>query len=96
MRMWRLDTFCAAYSIKPDALIVDTEGSGLDVLEGAGDLLDDVKLIYAELQNAVIRPGVRLRPEVESFLSVRGFTQHSELPTYDAGGQGNFTYVRIQ
>lgn len=90
----RLDTFCKYHDIRPDALIVDTEGGDLAVIEGCGDLLDGVKLIYTEQQTHTLRPGMRLLKETEEFLSARGFTRHNELPTYDAGGQGNYTFTK--
>lgn len=90
----RLDTFCTRFSIEPDALIIDTEGTTLDVLEGCGDLLDNVKLIYAECQTVVLRPGMRLVSEVDAFLTARGFVQHAGLPAYSVEGQGNYTWIR--
>jgi len=94
MQQYRLDTFCTLNDIAPDALIIDTEGTTLDVLEGCGSLLDSVKLIYAEVQSQEIRPGMRLLTEVDVFLAVRGFTQHLGLPSYTGGAQGNYTWVK--
>ena len=91
----RLDTFIAARGLpKPDALIIDTEGSTLDVLEGCSSLLDGVRVIYAEVQSVEIRPGMRLLPEVEAFLAARGFTLRPGLPAYDGGAQGNYTWTK--
>ena len=90
----RLDFLCSLMLLKPDALIIDTEGTTMEVLEGCGTLLDSVKLIYAECQVDVIRPGIRTLPEVDSFLAVRGFKRHHELPSYDGGAQGNYTWIR--
>lgn len=90
----RLDTFCRELDITPDALIIDTEGTTLDVLEGSTGVIDGVRLVYAECQSSVIRPGVRLVGEVNEWLAVRGFVQHEGLPAYDAGGQGNYCWRR--
>lgn len=90
----RLDTFCGAMGIQPDALIIDTEGTTLEVLEGAVERLPGVRLIYAEVQHAPLFPGGRLLPEVEAFLSVRGFSRCEGLPAYGAGPQGNYLWVR--
>lgn len=94
MPQQRLDYFCQQHGIEPDALIIDTEGTTLDVLEGCGALLDNVRLIYAEVQTSVIRPGMRLLPEVEAFLSARGFVRREGRPSYHEGPQGNYTWVR--
>ena len=92
--MERLDTFCKNRRITPDALIIDTEGTTLDVLEGAGDTLNGIVMIYAEVQVSHIFPGDRLLPEVDGYLVARGFTQHLGPPSYSCGGQGNYTWVR--
>ena len=90
----RLDTFCAEHGITPDALIIDTEGSTLDVLEGCGDLLNGVKMIYAEIQAYAIRPGIRPVSDVDALLLPLGFTHHRGLPSYDGGAQSNLTWVK--
>jgi len=94
MEQYRLDTFCELSGITPDALVIDTEGTTMDVLEGASGVLAGVRLIYAEVQTREIRPGVSLLPEVDAFLAERGFVRREGLPAYDAGGQGNFCWVR--
>ena len=90
----RLDTFCGGLDIVPDALIIDTEGSTMEVLEGCGGLIDGLKVVYAECQTVETRIGIRLLDEVDDFLAARGMTQHEGLPTYDGGAQGNWTWVR--
>lgn len=90
----RLDTFCRTIGVSPDALIIDTEGTAFEVLEGCGDLLNGVRLIYAECQVDGLKPGMRHVREVDAFLMTRGFTQHYGLPSYGCGGQGNYTWVK--
>ena len=94
MPQYRLDKFCEKYGITPDTLVIDTEGTTLDVLEGCGVLLDNVRLIYAEVQTQMIRPGIRLLPEVNAFLMARGFARRDGPPAYSAGAQGNYLWVR--
>lgn len=97
LQQHRLDTFCSMNDLMPDALIIDTEGTTLDVLEGCGDLLENVKLIYAECQSYPIRPGIRPVSEVKKFLEIRGFQEHKELPSYCNGpddSQRNYTWIR--
>ena len=93
----RLDTFCAARGIspRPDALIIDTEGTTLDVLEGCGDLIKGVKLVYAEVQAYAIRDGIRPVGDIDALLLPLGFTHHRELPSYDGGAQSNLTWIRL-
>jgi hypothetical protein len=91
---WRLDTFCREYEIKPDALLIDVEGAAMDVLEGCGDLLNGVRLIYVEVNHPPLRDGVRDAEEVEAFLVARGFIRRTGPPAYRAGEQSNWTFVR--
>lgn len=91
----RLDTFCERLGIKPDALIIDTEGTTLEVLAGCGDLLDGVNVIYAECQSSPLRVGGHSFSEVEKMLEQRGFSKYENLPTYYAGqAQFNMTWIR--
>ena len=91
----RLDTFCMTRKIQPDAIIIDTEGTTLDVLEGCGHILLRTKMLYCEVQTTVFRAGMRLLPEVDAFLAIRGFTAHHGMPSYGAGdAQGNMTWIR--
>lgn len=95
MLMQRLDTFCWNNGIVPDALIIDTEGTTMDVLEGSTGILDGVRLIYAECSDGQIRPGSNSDyKDVAGFLLPRGFLKRHGLPAYDAGGQRNETWVR--
>ncbi len=90
-----LEHFCAVHGgIKPDALIIDTEGSTMEVLEGCVKLLGDIKVIYAEVQNQEIRPGIRLVGEVDTFLTSHGMKKHEGSPSYDVGSQANMTWIR--
>lgn len=91
----RLDTFCHMLNnVEPDVLIIDTEGTTMDVLEGCGGLLDNINIVYAECQTQEIREGVRLLKEVNDLLVAKGMTAHEGLPSYDGGAQGNYTWVR--
>ena len=94
VEQYRLDTFCELSGVAPDALIIDTEGSAMGVLEGAVGTLAGVRLIYAEVQTKEIRPGVSLLPVVDAFLVERGFVRRGGLPAYEVEGQGNFVWVR--
>lgn len=90
----RLDHFCAEHGIVPDGLIIDTEGTTLEVLEGCGALLDGVRMVYAEVQTTEIRPGIRLLPEVHEFLVSRGFVERGGPPSYGGPPQCNRTWVK--
>jgi FkbM family methyltransferase len=90
-----LDSFCESHGLAPDMLIIDTEGTALDVLSGGANVLKGVRVIYAEVQTREIRPGVSLLPSVDAFLVGHGFECRPGLPGYMADGQGNFTWVKV-
>ena len=89
----RLDTFCQEHAIAPDMLIIDTEGTTSDVLEGCGGLLAGVRAIYAECQTWKAGGGSQLE-DVDAFLTERGFRRDNTGPCYSVGSQGNFLWVR--
>lgn len=91
-----LDDFCQSFGRDPDALIIDTEGSTLEVLEGAIGILKGIEVLYAECQVDVLRPGIRTLDEVENFLRVHAphLKRREGPPAYDGGSQGNYCWVR--
>ncbi len=93
-RQYRLDTFCDYHRIKPDALIIDTEGTTLDVLNGCDTLMDNIKLIYAECQKTAFRPGVSLVQDVDRLLKECGMKMRNGSPSYEVEVQGNYTWIR--
>lgn len=94
MPQQRLDTFCREQGLAPDCLIIDTEGTTLDVLEGAGDLLSGVRVIYAEVSHDTTRGMRAMADAVDGYLVARGFTRRESAPSYCAGSQSNWTWVR--
>lgn len=94
MPQYTLRKFCAKYNLEPDALLIDTEGTSLDVLQGCGALLDGIRLIYCEVQHDDDRGPYGKADEVEAFLTERGFKRWTEAPSYRSGGQSNYTFLR--
>lgn len=54
-------------------LKIDVQGSELDVLRGAGDLLDRIDAVEVELSLARLYEGAPLFPEVLAYLESQGF-----------------------
>jgi hypothetical protein len=93
-----LDEFVAKHEIKDvDALIIDTEGTTWQVLQGAKKVLETVKYIYAEVQLTEIYPYPRCRlgHEVSVMLEEYGLKMVTELPSYNAWPQANILYARV-
>lgn len=67
----RMDTVCKNFS--PDVIKVDTQGTELDVLRGAGNLLDSVIAIELEVEFVPQYIGQSLFSDVDSFMRQQGF-----------------------
>lgn len=59
-----------------DYLKLDVQGAELDVLRGAGNVLQDVLAIHAEVEFVPIYRGQPLFAEVDQFLRAQGFLFH--------------------
>ena len=75
LNMYRLDhlftkDFIGKYF---NTLVVDTQGNELPILKGAGELLDCFDTLVLEYSTVPWYDGQALAPEMESFLSEKGF-----------------------
>jgi FkbM family methyltransferase len=66
----------SAFELKPNFIKLDTQGSELEILEGAGECLDSVIGIEIEVEFAPVYQGQPLFPEVDTFLRSKGFELH--------------------
>lgn len=81
VQLWRLNEFpLEGY----DCLVVDTQGTELDVLKGAGDKLQQFKCLVVE-GSAVphLYEGELPASEIVEFLKERGFVQHTPICEHD-------------
>lgn len=60
-----------------DFLKLDVQGAELDVIKGAGRLLDDVLVIHTEVEFLELYKGQPLFSEIEHFLRGQGFQFHA-------------------
>lgn len=76
----RLDDLCAMLGIGTiDLIWMDLQGAELLALESAGQLLDRVRYIYTEVSHRPIYRGQCLFPDVEAFLTARGFHRCTQI-----------------
>lgn len=73
--------------IAPAFLKIDVQGSELDVLRGAGALLDRFDWVYAECSFVELYGGQALAGEVATFLAAAGFTAVASWNPVRVGGQ---------
>jgi hypothetical protein len=71
--------------------VIDTQGSELGILKGAGKLLQDCNVIEIECSNYSVYDGAPLYEEVEAFLEEVGFVPLLKVPTKF---HGNVIFVR--
>lgn len=70
----RLDTLCKELKIESiDMLKIDVEGATYEVLEGMGNLLDNVKIMHIETEGFLFFRGQKLHGQVSNFLISKGF-----------------------
>jgi FkbM family methyltransferase len=73
---YRLDDYCAAAKIdRVDAIWMDVQGAELRVLQGAGQRLADVQVIFTEAGVEAYYEGHMLKPELDQFLASQGFVE---------------------
>jgi FkbM family methyltransferase len=70
MTLSRLDSVC---DVQPDMLKVDTQGTELDILQGAGRLLDRVMAVELEVEFVPQYEGQALFADIDAIMRSKGF-----------------------
>ena len=68
-----VDTLCAQQAITPDVLKLDTQGTELDILQGATRVLENVVMIESEVEFNPLYVGQPLFGDLDAYLRTRGF-----------------------
>lgn len=101
----RMDTVCADF--QPDVIKIDTQGTELDVLRGAGRLLNDTLAVELEVEFVSQYEGQKLFADVDIYMRKQGFMLRGIRRTYwrtkanyehPYGGQifhGDALYLRL-
>lgn len=76
----RMDRVC--HDFMPDVIKVDTQGTELDVLRGAGELLDSALAVELEVEFVPQYIGQSLFPDVDIFMRQQGFMLRGLRRTY--------------
>lgn len=80
MTLRRMDAVSGDFT--PDVLKIDTQGTELDVLRGAGHLLDSVLAVEMEVEFVPQYLGQALFSEVDQFMRQQGFTLRALRRSY--------------
>jgi 2-O-methyltransferase len=83
-----LENFCKENSVeKVDFIHLDVQGAELDVLRGAGRFLDNVSLVWMEVEAVALYENQPLKSEVEEFMHENGFILVKNTVKRKAGDQ---------
>jgi len=68
-----IDSYCSKNNIKPDVLLIDTQGSEYQVLEGAKGVLNNVQVILAEWSRQELYKNQKYLSDIQELLNDYGF-----------------------
>jgi FkbM family methyltransferase len=92
VRVETLETFCRRERIAGvDFLYVDVQGAELQVLHGAGRLLQSVRAVWLEVEEVELYAGQPLAPNVDDFMEASGFALRMDTVE---GISGDRLYIR--
>jgi FkbM family methyltransferase len=78
----RLDTVATQYGFSPDVLKIDTQGTELDVLKGAGTLLENTLVVELEVEFIPQYVNQPLFADIDTFMRGNGFQLRGLRRTY--------------
>lgn len=83
-----LDTYCGG-TLKPEVLLMDTQGCEYEILEGATETLKTVRAVLCEWSKQPIYEGQKLYDDLNALLDRAGFKFHeNHLCWQDFHGEG--------
>lgn len=83
-----LDNFCRNASITSiDYIHMDVQGAELLVLEGAANMISNIKMIWLEVENITLYKDQPLKNDIEQFMTKHGFTKIKDTVNSIAGDQ---------
>ena len=90
VNIYRLEDFVEEFKIpKPTVVKIDVEGACLEVLEGMGDLLDSVEILYIETEDKPYWEGQKLHNDVLPLLK-----DYKCILMHDNGGQRDSIWLK--
>lgn len=68
-----IDNYCRSLNIVPDILLIDTQGSEYEILEGAINSLKDIKVILTEWSSKELYVGQKMFDDINQLLESNNF-----------------------
>lgn len=88
-----VDTYCREFNYKPDILMLDTQGSEYEILEGAKETLKNVNGIILEWSSDELYEGMKQLSEIEKLLNSHGFVMKEKLDLW-GDWHGDAIFIR--
>ena len=88
-----VDQYCAKSGVTPAVMLIDTQGSEFEILEGATGTLVHVTAIILEWSTAPLYEGQKFLPEIERLLSKSGFVLEKQINLWE-NFHGDAIFVR--
>jgi FkbM family methyltransferase len=88
-----IDTYCAENNIKPTILLIDTQGSEYEILEGAKNTLKNVDGMMLEYSTQALYTNQHLLDEIIQLLSKYDFRLYKQVDLY-GGIHGEAYFIR--
>lgn len=96
IEMRRLDAYCKQNKIDHiDFIHMDVQGAELKVLEGAGDMLRSIDIIWMEVGNIEMYRGQPLKGEIENFMQRNGFIKVKDMVKKAAYGDQLYVNAKM-
>ena len=85
-----VDEYCNVNNLKPDVLLLDTQGSEYEILEGSKSILDNVQAISTEWSSIELYEGQKLLSDIENILGEYGFKLVEKLDLWSLPGTSEY------
>jgi FkbM family methyltransferase len=74
-----IDTYCNLFKCKPDILLMDTQGSEYEILQGAKKTLEDVKAILFEWSTVELYKDMKYFSDIQELLESYNFIMKEKI-----------------
>jgi FkbM family methyltransferase len=94
---YAMDDFCKENNIEgPDLIWMDVQGAELDVLKGGKNSILNTKIIMTEAGSKAYYDGHALHPDIDKYLTDKGFVEVKEVRKYCHEYEFDVVYVNTK
>jgi len=92
-KVMTIDSYCNVFNCKPDIILMDTQGSEYEILEGAKNTLGYTKAVLTEWSTEELYKGIKVLSEIQSLMSSHNFTMKEKINIW-GDWHGDAIFVR--